>query len=53
MKNAKKIFILIICIMCALTGSTVLAVDAMDGGLYALSAVLMDGESGRILYEKS
>ena len=52
MKNAKKIFILIICIMCALTGSTVLAVDAMDGGLYALSAVLMDGESGRILYEK-
>ena len=52
MKNAKKICILIICIMCALTGSTVLAVDTIDGGLYALSAVLMDGESGRILYEK-
>lgn len=52
MKNAKKICILIICIMCALTGSTVLAVDIIDGGLYALSAVLMDGESGRILYEK-
>lgn len=52
MKSIKKICIVFICIVFAMGQSTVQGVNDIDGDLYALSAVLMDGESGRILYEK-
>lgn len=52
MKKIVKIYLIIISLVCVVTGSAVLAEDGIDGGLYAMSAVLMDGDSGRVLYEK-
>ena len=52
MKKTLIMFCVVAFIICAVTGSTVLAVDTIDNGLYAMSAVLMDGDSGRVLYEK-
>ena len=53
MKIIKKICIGFICIILVMRRSTVLGVDEIDNELYALSAVLLDGESGRVLYEKN
>lgn len=52
MKKLMKICLIIVCVVCIITGSSVGAVDDIEGSLYAMSAVLMDGDSGRILYEK-
>ena len=49
-------FVLVLCTAAQVSGSTGTAVDMKEtdgpGNLYALSAVLMDGDSGRVLYEK-
>lgn len=52
MKRIKKICLIIICALCIGVEQEVLAITELEGNLYALSAVLMDGESGRVLYEK-
>ena len=53
----KKIVLcgLIICIMCARLGNLTLCAEEgaeMEGQLYARSAVLMDADSGRVLFGK-
>lgn len=52
MKRIRVISIVIVCILCMVFEEDVSAVKELEGSLYSLSAVLMDGESGRILYEK-
>lgn len=55
MKRRYNITVTILVIAVFLINSTVCAASgesSAPGNLYALSAVLMDGDSGRVLYEK-
>lgn len=55
MKRRHNITVTILVIAVFLINSTVCAASgesSAPGNLYALSAVLMDGDSGRVLYEK-
>lgn len=55
MKRRCNIAVTVLIIAVVLINSTVCAVfgeSSAPGNLYALSAVLMDGDSGRVLYEK-
>ena len=52
MKRIRIVCLIIICVLCISVEQEVFAITKLDGNLYALSAVLMDAESGRILYEK-
>ena len=55
MKRRNKLTVIILVFTFFMINSAVYTVrgeDASPGNLYALSAVLMDGDSGRVLYEK-
>ena len=52
MIRISKLCILVLCIVCIVFEQDVCAFDEFEDGLYSMSAVLMDGDSGRILYEK-
>lgn len=53
MNIRRKIFILLLVCTMHVTVVSVSAKQISSDDLYALSAVLMDGDSGRVLYEKS
>ena len=58
MRNLKRIILMYLMIMCLTVGNVIQTAAEEDeksggpGGLYALSAVLMDADSGRVLFEK-
>ena len=52
MKRIKTLAVCVLCIVCTLYTENIWASANFEGSLYALSAVLMDGDSGRVLYEK-
>lgn len=52
MNKIKILCLVVICLVCIVVEQEVSAVNELEGSLYSLSAVLMDGDSGRILYEK-
>ena len=52
MKRIRAMSIVVVCILCMVFEEDVSAIKELEGSLYSLSAVLMDGESGRVLYEK-
>ena len=52
MKRIKALAVCVLCIVCTLYTENIWASANFEGSLYALSAVLMDGDSGRVLYEK-
>lgn len=52
MKRIKSLLLVFICVLCILFDKEVYGDTDSVGELYSLSAVLMDGDSGRILYEK-
>ena len=53
MNSRQNIFIFSLIIILLTPGWSVFASEKSPGNLYALSAVLMDGDSGRVLYQKS
>ena len=53
MNSRQNIFIFLLIIILLTPGWSVFASEKSPGNLYALSAVLMDGDSGRVLYQKS
>ena len=53
MNIRQHIFILSLISTLLINSLTVFAAGSSPNDLYALSAVLMDGDSGRILFEKS
>ena len=52
MKRIKTFCLVVICLICIVSDKEVFAINELEGSLYSMSAVLMDGDSGRILYEK-
>lgn len=58
MRNLKRIILMYLMIMCLTVGNVIQTAAEEDeksggpGSLYALSAVLMDADSGRVLFEK-
>lgn len=52
MNSRQNIFIFSLIIILLTPGWSVFASEKSPGNLYALSAVLMDGDSGRVLYQK-
>ncbi len=52
MNSRQNIFIFSLIIILLTPGWSVFASEKSPGSLYSLSAVLMDGDSGRVLYQK-
>ena len=53
MKKIKSFIVLLICISLSLNIKTVYGTKDLELNLYAQAAVLIDGESGKVLYEKN